>query len=215
MSASRKLLALALMAIAIALLYPGVTQPVLTLSGTIEKSDISALSIDLLVGDSGDSQARQMLTSLSTMMGLDRVEGQLEAYRSTRSIWDTARQLAETGNLLVAILIVLFSVVIPVFKLLLQAISLLPPAQAFSRHLLWLNARLSKWSMADVFVMALLVAYMAGSAAGKTGDLLTMNAQLEAGFYYFLAYCVFSIASATLLIPEQRASTEAAGHGSS
>lgn len=47
--------------------------------------------------------------------------------------------------------------------------------------------------------MALLVAYMAGSASGKMGDMLIMQAQLEVGFYWFLAYCLFSIAASALL----------------
>ena len=68
------------------------------------------------------------------------------------------------------------------------------------RHpLLWLNARMSKWSMADVFVMALLVAYLAGSASEQMGSLLIMSAQLEVGFWYFLAYCLFSIAASSLV----------------
>jgi uncharacterized paraquat-inducible protein A len=65
--------------------------------------------------------------------------------------------------------------------------------------LLWLNSYLSKWSMADVFVMGLLVAFLAGSAADQTGDMLTMHAQLGIGFYYFLAYCLFSVAAGTML----------------
>ena len=45
--------------------------------------------------------------------------------------------------------------------------------------------------MADVFVMGLLVAFLAGSSADQTGDMLTMHASLGTGFYYFLAYCLF------------------------
>jgi hypothetical protein len=52
--------------------------------------------------------------------------------------------------------------------------------------------------MADVFVMALIVAWLAGSASGQMGDLLTMDARLEEGFWFFLAYCLFSVASAGL-----------------
>ena len=47
---SRRLVSLALIAIAVALLYPGVTQPVLTLTGDIEKSMVAELGIDLIVG---------------------------------------------------------------------------------------------------------------------------------------------------------------------
>ena len=195
----RRLLLLALIAAAVALLYPGVTQPVLTLTGTIEKSMIAELGIDLIVGENADPQSRQMLTMFSSFLGLDQIEGQLQAYSSTRSIWDTVVELADTGNLAVALLIVFFSVVIPVFKLSLQAIALAMPQPEWRAPLLWLNGALSKWSMADVFVMGLLVAYMAGSASGQMGDILTMDARLEPGFWYFLAYCLFSIAAGSLM----------------
>jgi hypothetical protein len=55
--------------------------------------------------------------------------------------------------------------------------------------------------MADVFVMALIVAYLAGSASGQMGDLLTMDARLEEGFWFFLAYCLFSVASSAMWGP--------------
>ena len=199
MSTQRRLLALLLFVIALGLLYPGVTQPVLTLTGTIEKSALAELGIEMLAGDEADSQTRQMLSAISSFLGFNEIEGQLEAYHNTRSIWGTVEELAETGNLPVALLIVFFSLVIPVFKLLLQLVSLALGDGALRRSVLWLNASLSKWSMADVFVMGLLVAYMAGSASGQMGDLLTMDAQLERGFWFFLAYCLFSIVAGILM----------------
>lgn len=199
MTSSTKMLTVVLILIALALLYPGVTQPVLTLSGTIERSELAALGIDMIAGEDADSQTRQMLSMFSSMLGFDQIEGQLEAYRSTRSMWGTVEELARTGNLAVAILIVFFSLVIPVFKLIVQALSLLVPSASLRSQLLWINGSLSKWSMSDVFVMALLIAFMAGRASGQVGDLLTMDAQLEPGFYYFLAYCLFSIAASIVL----------------
>ena len=199
MSKARRLLTLGLIVIALGLLYPGVTLPVLTLSGSIEKAEIAEMGIGLMAGDDVDGQARQMLTAISTMLGLNRIEGQLQVYHTTRSIWGTATELAHTGNVLVAALIVLFSVVIPTLKLLMQLTAVAIPQPGVRASLLWLNALLSKWSMADVFVMGLLVAYMAGSASEQMGDMLTMDASLERGFYFFLAYCLFSVAVSGLL----------------
>lgn len=202
MSAARRLAILGAILLSVALLYPGVTQPVMTLSGTVEKSTLAQLGLEMLAGDEEGGQARQMLATISSLMGLDQIEGQVQAYHSTRSIWGTAEELARTGNLLVAILIVLFSVVIPVFKLGLQGVSLFVAEAGLRGPLMRFNSYLSKWSMADVFVMGLLVAYMAGSASSEMGGLLTMHAQLEAGFYWFLAYCLSSIAvSAALAEP--------------
>ncbi|MEH6608630.1 MAG: paraquat-inducible protein A [Halioglobus sp.] len=199
MNTARKMTTVLLILIALGLLYPGVTQPVLTLTGEIEKSRIAALGIDLIAGEEADAQTRQMLSMITSFLGLDQMEGRLLAYSSTRSIWGTVEELARTGNLPVAFLIVFFSLVVPVFKLLLQAGSILLPSAAMRRPVLWLNAKLSKWSMADVFVMALLVAYMAGQAAGEADELLIMGAELERGFYFFLAYCLFSVAATALL----------------
>jgi hypothetical protein len=183
---------------ALALLYPGVTQPVLTLQGELEKSELAEFGIDLLAGDDESGQAREMLGMMSRLLGLDRVEGRVEAYRNTRSIWGMSRELAETGNTAVAALIVTFSVLIPSFKLLLQLLAFALPGQ-LGRPLVAFNAALSKWSMADVFVMAMLIAYMAGQASNHMGDLLVMSARLEVGFWYFLAYCLFAIAAGGLL----------------
>jgi len=199
MNRNRGLTALLLMAIAIALLYPGVSQPVLTLTGTIEKSAVVNMGIELMAGDNADAHSRQMLTGISRFLGLDQIQGRVTVYDNTRSIWGTVEELARTGNLAVALLIVLFSLVIPVFKLLLQAVALMPASGALRQPLLRLNAALSKWSMADVFVMAMLVAYMAGRASGQMGDLLQMEARLESGFWFFLAYCLFSIGASALV----------------
>lgn len=199
MPSVRKLTCLALILAAIGFLYPGVTQPVLTLSGQLEKSQVAELGIDMLAGDDGDPQTRRMLTMVSSFLGLDQLEGRLDVYRNTRSILGMAQELRATGNSLVAILIVTFSVVVPVSKLLLQAVALLLPLGFV--HPLWrVNAALSKWSMADVFVMAMLIAFMAGRASGDMGDLLLMQAQLERGFYFFLAYCLFSIAAGAVFL---------------
>lgn len=204
MGIKQRIFTLVIICIALALLYPGVTQPVLTLSGTIEKSELAELGIEMIAGEDADAQTRQMLAMVSSFFGFDQIEGQLQAYSSTRSMWGTVQELARTGNVTVAFLIVFFSLVIPVFKLLLQALTLLIASPNFRRQLLWLNARLSKWSMSDVFVMGLLVAFMAGRASDQVGDLLTMNAVLEPGFYYFLAYCLFSIAASGMLKSEGR-----------
>ena len=195
----RKLLTLGVMLIALGLLYPGVTLPVMSLSGTVEKSRIAELGIEMIAGDTADSQTRQILAAISTFLGFDQIEGQLQVYSNTRSIWGTVEALAASGNLLVALLIVVFSLVIPVFKLLLVACSLFIGSAQLRGPLLWLSAALSKWSMADVFVMGLLVAFMAGSASKQTGDILTMHAELGAGFYFFVGYCLFSVAVGTLL----------------
>ncbi len=48
---------------------------------------------------------------------------------------------------------------------------------------------IGKWSMADVFVVGILLAFL----ATRSDD--NIHAQLHDGFYWFLAYCVISIIS--------------------
>ncbi|RLA38244.1 MAG: paraquat-inducible protein A [Gammaproteobacteria bacterium] len=199
MSSVRDLTLVTVIIIAMALLYPGLTRPVLTLTGTIDKADMVEIGIDLLAGEEEGTRKRQLVTGLSGLFGFDRVEGEMVVYQKTRSILGTVQELARTGNSGVAFLIVLFSVVIPLSKLLLQFTTLLLRNSTARRWLEQVIAAVSKWSMADVFVMALIVAYLAGSASEQMGDLMTMDAHLGQGFYWFLGYCLFSIASTVLV----------------
>ena len=61
---------------------------------------------------------------------------------------------------------------------------------------------IAKWSMADVFVVAVFIAYLAAQAStaapgdpGAAPPLVAFTAHFGAGFYWFAAYCLFSLAS--------------------
>ncbi|MFU2510968.1 paraquat-inducible protein A [Pseudoalteromonas sp. ASV78] len=184
--------------IALALLLPGVTQPVLTLEGKIDKSKLAQTGIAMLA-DEGDRNTRNMLMMASSMLGFDKLEGEISAYQKTRSIWGTVNELANNKNYLVAVLVALFSIVIPTLKLLMQLLYIFLPVNKFKRMLGQLIQGLSKWSMVDVFVIALIVAYLAGNADGQMGELINMHAELGNGFWYFTGYCLFAIAASSLI----------------
>ncbi|MFB1486048.1 MULTISPECIES: paraquat-inducible protein A [unclassified Thiocapsa] len=125
-------------------------------------------------------------------------------YFQTKSIVDVMRILFESGQadmLLVAVLLTLFSVVFPALKLL----------ATYAFYYDWSGSRGSsivrffalksgKWSMADVMVVAIFMAYIGFDAlvANQLGGLrgasdavavLTTNGtSLEPGFYLFLAF---------------------------
>ncbi|MBT7718242.1 MAG: paraquat-inducible protein A, partial [Halieaceae bacterium] len=82
MSMQRRLLVLLLIVVSVALLYPGVTQPVMTLTGTLEKSMVAELGIDMVAGEDADPQTRQMLSMFSSFLGFDQMEGQITAYQT-------------------------------------------------------------------------------------------------------------------------------------
>ncbi len=125
--------------------------------------------------------------------------GKLQVYHQTRSILGTLRNLHDMGNNVVAGLILLFSVVVPCAKGLgLLAVLASTPrsgrtAPLWRKRLYAFISLIGKWSMADVFVMGILLAFLAaGAAEGVT-------AGLETGFWFFLGYCLLSVASAQIM----------------
>lgn len=119
--------------------------------------------------------------------------GKQELYHQTRSILGTVRNLYDTGNRLVSGLILLFSVIVPFAKGLLLLAVLAFPAARWRLSVFRFVGRIGKWSMSDVFVMGILLAYLAvGAASGVT-------AALHEGFWCFLGYCLLSVASAQLM----------------
>jgi hypothetical protein len=127
--------------------------------------------------------------------------GEIVVYEQTRSIVGSVRRLYEVGSPTPATLILLFSVIVPVAKALLVAWAFFLSPDAARRRLLAFVVAIAKWSMADVFVVALFIAYLAAQAStAPPGDpaaapLIAFTATFGAGFYWFAAYCVFSLAS--------------------
>ncbi|WP_257263178.1 paraquat-inducible protein A [Endozoicomonas sp. ONNA2] len=126
---------------------------------------------------------------------LDRLEvkGTSTVYKRKRSILGTAGDLWNSGYHFVALLIVIFSLVIPVTKL---GCLMLANVVQKNHKLLGLNSVLSKWSMADVFAIGVLIAFLAvnAKAAGNVGpsQVVQFDATLHSGFYWFVAYCLVS-----------------------
>jgi len=195
--------------ISLALLIPGVTQPMLTLTGTIDKSEMTETGIDIIIDSMVEKsmkrgkeksekdergKARRMVGMITGMLGLNNIEGEIEAYSKTRSIWGTVKELFRSGNDFVGFLVMLFSIIIPVTKILLMLVGSYFYDSKNSRKAFLISSVISKWSMADVFVIAIIVAFMAANASNM-GGLLNLGARFEFGFYFFLGYCTFSILS--------------------
>ncbi|MCF1427590.1 MAG: paraquat-inducible protein A [Shewanella sp.] len=195
MPAKYKLAHLLLIIVALALLIPGVCQPMLSLSANADKAQFAKTTIDLMTSD---KQVRGLLGSVSAFMGFDQMQGQLQIFHKNRSILGTVEDLMRSGNLLVGLLIATFSMMVPTLKLLSQAALLFIKPGEISSALMALIRAISKWSMVDVFVVAITVSYLAGNASGQMGDLIIMTAQLETGFWFFTGYCLFAILSSQL-----------------
>jgi len=119
--------------------------------------------------------------------------GYMELYQRTQSIWSGIVTLYESGYWLVAFLIFLFSVIVPVFKMLALFFILAFKNMPYRSGLHSVVLHIGKWSMADVFVVGIFIAFLAGQANPN------MQALLHDGFYWFLAYCVFSILASQLI----------------
>lgn len=119
--------------------------------------------------------------------------GPQEVLNETRSILGTIANLAENGNGFVAFLILFFSVIVPVTKAILMAFVVLSPAKEGSKRIHQFVSIISKWSMADVFVVGIFIAFF----SLKTNE--NMHATLGLGFYFFTAYCLVSILAVQLI----------------
>lgn len=182
---------LILLVLAYALLLPGLNKPMLTVTGTVEKNDLLELGKEMLA----DSDSKMGLVGDMATIVINnlKVSGSIVAFDKTRSILGTVRDLFEGGNALVALLIVTFSVLVPVFKGFVTLITLLDIKPLTQSRLALFSSAISKWSMADVFVIAIFVSYLAAIGIKEDTGLVSFNSTLGSGFYYFLGYCVVSI----------------------
>jgi len=159
---TRNRIALILTIISLILLVPGLRQPMMTITASIE------------------------------LMGAKR-----ELFRQTQSILQAVRHLYTSGNVFVAGLVLLFSVLIPFLKSIAFFVILALRGPS-TRRLYNVVRSLSKWSMADVFVVGVFIAYLASVATDN------LDAVLEPGFYYFVGYCLVSNLAFQLLEPPSR-----------
>lgn len=206
----KKVFGVLLILCAYAMLYPGLTQPILSVSGTVEKTKLVDVGKQLIQESPNTPTIVNNMVDM-VVQALD-VTGSVEAFDKTRSIIGTATELYNNGHLPVALLIILFSVGVPTLKaLLLLAISFSRQYKTRS-NLFTVSNAISKWSMADVFVIAIFIAYLAGNGIQESRGLVDFKATLGIGFWYFLAYCLISILGTQLLISALRKTMTSANH---
>lgn len=123
------------------------------------------------------------------------------------SIMATVEDLWTDQRLLVAGLIFLFSVCIPLLKTLLVTLAYAKRNSLLEKRLLQFVAQIGKWSMADVFVVAVFLAILSTNHAETLDnhqfsvfglkiafDISTQTFSAAGqGFYYFTGYCILSL----------------------
>ena len=105
----------------------------------------------------------------------------------SKTIFATITHLYHDGNYPVAIAILLFSIIVPLLKTLSMIAVVLWKRFHMATKLVKLFKYLGKWSMLDVFVVALLLVYLSAGSSENS------YSQIESGLYIFMIYVLFSI----------------------
>lgn len=130
------------------------------------------------------------------------------------SIIGTVQELSKDDRLFVAVLIFAFSVLIPLTKSSLVTLTYFVDNIELQHKIAKFVAIIGKWSMADVFVVAIFLAVLSTNHAqsvqqhelsflGMSMDFQISTQTLSnvgAGFYYFVAYCVLSLIGSQLML---------------
>lgn len=112
----------------------------------------------------------------------------------SKSILSTIGSLFGSGNLFVGVMIALFSVVTPVVKLVMMACVVQGWFPSWQKESLDVIKGIGKWSMADVFVVSILLAFLA-TQSDEFSD-----ARLGLGLYLFAGYCLLSQLATHILL---------------
>ncbi len=147
--------------------------------------------------DLGDIPIKANVMSLSIEVKLNQTfEGDMYFYYQSKSVVELIEALLRQNNYVVGISILVFSILFPLAKLFLLISFLVLPVAGRWKPLQHFVNYSGKWSMADVFVVAIFLAYLAFENM-QVGIPTTSNVMV--GLYFFLAYCMISIAATTLL----------------
>jgi paraquat-inducible protein A len=113
--------------------------------------------------------------------------GEIGLYHESRSILATVAQLlGPDGSLIVGLPLLMFSIVMPLAKTIGLGLVLMAPRRA-GPPVLSLAHRIGRWSMADVFVVALLLSFFA------TSHHRHLEATLLPGMAFFAHYAIGSL----------------------
>lgn len=131
----------------------------------------------------------------------------INLFDTSRSILKTLDHLWHHDHQFVAIMIFLFSVIVPVAKGLALIYIILHKNPVIRKKIFRIIKSIGKWSMCDVFITAIFLVYLS-IGAGESHKfshvtimgytlpfkvLVTMKAHLEIGFWCFFTYCLLSL----------------------
>ncbi|MBS37905.1 MAG: hypothetical protein CMO26_18505 [Thiotrichales bacterium] len=121
------------------------------------------------------------------------VLGQVVFKYESKGIVTTLVELISRDNVFIAVTLLTFSVVTPVAKHVMTFLALRSSEAEKRRRYVGLLGAIGKWSMADVLVVAILLAFFVASADQFS------DSWLGVGLYFFVGYCVMSLLAVHLV----------------
>lgn len=180
---NRMLLVIALITAAMACLPSGLLSPMLEIGAAEHNLDIGEIPISARVlGMNVQVEVTQAF------------EGDMYFYYQSKSVVELIQLLFRQHNWLVGLAILLFSVLFPLGKITSTYYLALRPTSK-NRTLSFFVEKSGKWSMADVFVVAVFLAYLAFSNI-QSG--IQTESNTLPGLYFFLSYCLLSVTASTI-----------------
>jgi len=140
-----------------------------------------------LIGIAAPIMALKAYTSLPVL-------GTVILNYESKSVITALSSLFGSGNWFIGVLIGMFSVILPILKTAISFISLQSRKPRWANRASRVVKAIGKWSMADVFVIAIFIAYFA------IGSDDFSDAVAGLGLYFFSAYCLLAQATTHYLL---------------
>ncbi len=105
----------------------------------------------------------------------------------SKGIIGSIEKLFSNGDVVVALVILIFSVIVPVLKVLSLLFVSVFMQFDFAHTVIRFFKLIGKWSMVDVFVVAVFLVYLTANKAEVS------RAEVEVGLYFFLGYVIVSM----------------------
>jgi uncharacterized paraquat-inducible protein A len=191
-----------------------------------ERTMNKALAIILLITSLGCLIPGVMMPVLS-LNSSTNIDAKVKSFsvggvEKSRSILGTVKELFEEERRLVAVAIFAFSILVPITKIILMLMFYFV-SEAKRIKIKSVVDAIGKWSMADVFVVAIILVFLSMDGGGSVkefevsfiGMILpvkvqsTMVSELRPGFYFFFTYCILRIISSGFLKLEAKKNTTA------
>jgi hypothetical protein len=121
------------------------------------------------------------------------VVGMVTLSFDTKSIIGTIEKLFLQHNYIIAVLVLAFSIIIPFIKSIVILLYGFLKESGLGKNIIKIIDKLGKWSMADVFIVALLVVFF------STKQDINSALKIESGLYFFLGYVLLSMLGSSLI----------------